>query len=126
MIQIDLRSNLAIYEQIVAQFKEQIVRGLLRPGDAIPSIRKLAMETRTNPNTVARAYQELERMGLIENLIGKGAFIKARPELHGDALIAARAQLSAALMEMTLAGLSRGDIIAEVERALLELGRDDT
>lgn len=123
MIQIDLRSHLPIYEQIVSQFKEQIVRGYLLPGDAIPSIRKLATATRTNPNTVARAYQELERMGLIENLIGKGAFIKAQPELGGAAVEEARKQLTAALMEMTLAGLSREEILSEVDRALSEMGR---
>lgn len=124
MIQIDLRGNLPIYEQIVSQFKEQIVRGYLRPGDAIPSIRKLATATRTNPNTVARAYQELERMGLIENLIGKGAFIRAQPELGGAAVEGARKQLTASLMEMALAGLSRDEILSEVEKALSELGRD--
>ncbi len=77
MIHIELRSDVPIYEQIVRQVQSQVVRGVLRPGDQMPSIRKLAESIRTNPNTVARAYQELERLGLIENWVGKGAFRRA-------------------------------------------------
>ena len=121
MIQIELRSNQPIYEQIISQVKAMIVRGLLKPGDAMPSIRKLAVETRTNPNTVARAYQELERLGLIETLIGRGAFIKASPGEDAQQLAKAREALKPPLMELMLLGLTEPDIQTEVHTALAEI-----
>ena len=121
MIQIELRSSQPIYEQIVSQFKALIVRGALNQGDPIPSIRKLALETRTNPNTVARAYQELERLGLIENLIGRGAFIKTDSTSDKQALLKARVALKAPLMELMLLGLSECEIIQEARGLIEEL-----
>lgn len=123
MIHIELRSDVPIYEQIVRQVKALIVQGALRPGDPLPSIRKLAESTRTNPNTVARAYQELERLGLLENLIGKGAFIRAQPAARPDeaALERIRAQLRPPLMEWMLLGLDREQMLAEVGAILDQL-----
>lgn len=121
MIQIELRSNQPIYEQIVTQVKGLIVRGLLKEGDPMPSIRKLALETRTNPNTVARAYQELERLGLIETLIGRGAFIKAKPEEDAQALKKARTAFREPLMELLLLGFSEQEILVEARAVINEL-----
>ena len=121
MIQIELRSNQPIYEQIVSQVKELIVKGLLKEGDAMPSIRKLATQTRTNPNTVARAYQELERLGLIETLIGRGAFVKAKPEENAQSLKKAREALKPPLLEMMLLGLTESEIMIEAQAAIESL-----
>lgn len=123
MIQIELRSSLPIYEQIVSQVKALVLRGALTPGDAMPSIRKLAEQTRTNPNTVARAYQELERTGLIENRIGKGAFVSEQTARDDTARRRAgiRVQLRPPLMELMLLGLPDAEIQSEVQIALSEL-----
>jgi GntR family transcriptional regulator len=64
-----------IYEQIAKQIKEQIIRGGLAPGDALPSIRNLARELRISVITTKRAYEELEKDGFIETVGGKGSFI---------------------------------------------------
>lgn len=76
---IDPKSNTPIYRQIVEQIRNAIEVGVYRPGETIPSLRALAVEIRVNPNTVQRAYEELERQGVIESRRGIGAFVVDRP-----------------------------------------------
>lgn len=66
-----------IYQQIVSQLKEQILKGELKAGDALPSIRNLAKELQVSVITTKRAYEELEREGFIETVQGKGSFVAA-------------------------------------------------
>lgn len=68
-------SGVPVYLQIQTQFKQAVAAGALRPGDALPSVRKLAAEMRVNPNTVARAYRELERESVIQTVPGGGTFV---------------------------------------------------
>lgn len=75
MFIIDLSSRLAIYEQIVQQVEEGILKGLLKPEEQLPSVRALSLELALNPNTVSKAYTELERRGIIYTAVGKGCFI---------------------------------------------------
>lgn len=75
MITIDLMSRTPIYEQIYYRIIELIIKGTLKENDQIPSVRSLAKDTGVNPNTVAKAYQELERNGVIYSLSGRGSFI---------------------------------------------------
>lgn len=74
-LQLDERSGVPVYRQMMDQFKYYVAGGVLRPGDQIPSIRELASALQVNPTTVVKAYTELEREGLIEKRHGKGAFI---------------------------------------------------
>ncbi len=67
-----------IYTQIVSQIKTMIMDGTLREGDALPSMRNLAMQLRISVITTKRAYEELERDGFIESYTGKGSFVKAQ------------------------------------------------
>ncbi|MCR5227194.1 MAG: GntR family transcriptional regulator [Eubacterium sp.] len=71
-------SNDPIYLQIVNQIKASIMNGELSPGDALPSMRNLAMQMRVSLITTKRAYEELERDGFIETYTGKGSFVKAQ------------------------------------------------
>jgi len=71
-------SNDPIYLQIVNQIKAMIMSGELSPGDALPSMRNLAMQLRVSLITTKRAYEELERDGFIETYTGKGSFVKAQ------------------------------------------------
>ena len=71
-------SNDPIYLQIVNQIKAMIMSGELSPGDALPSMRNLAMQMRVSLITTKRAYEELERDGFIETYTGKGSFVKAQ------------------------------------------------
>lgn len=72
---IDTKSSVPLYEQIVYQVKDMNTRGLVNPGEKMPSIRELSSQMVINPNTVSKAYQELERLGLIVTIRGKGTFI---------------------------------------------------
>lgn len=72
---LDHRSPIPIYVQLQNQVKQAIAGGVLAPGEQLPSVRELAGRLAVNPNTIARAYQELEREGLIETLRGRGTFV---------------------------------------------------
>lgn len=76
ILQINFKSGLPVYLQIVEQIKAAAASGALQPGEALPSIRPVAEELRVNRNTVAKAYAELESLGVIETLPGKGCFLK--------------------------------------------------
>jgi GntR family transcriptional regulator len=75
MIKIDFTSFIPIYEQIKMQFKGHIAARILKSHDPLPSIRELATELLINPNTVARAYRELEREGYLTTRKGKGCYV---------------------------------------------------
>lgn len=75
MFTIDPTSRIPIYEQIYMKIIELIIKGTLKENDQIPSVRSLAKDTGVNPNTVAKAYQELERRGVIYSFSGRGSFI---------------------------------------------------
>lgn len=77
LFQINFKSAKAVYLQLVDQVKTAVASGALRAGDSLPAIRPLAEELRVNRNTVAKAYTELERQGVVENLAGKGCFVRS-------------------------------------------------
>ena len=75
LVHLNPSSGVPIYLQLEAQVKQAVAAGALRAADALPSVRKLAAELRINPNTVARAYQNLERDGVIRSVPGGGTFV---------------------------------------------------
>lgn len=75
MIVLDYQDRRPIYEQIVEKFRILILKNALPPGSRMPSVRQLAMELSINPNTIQRAYMELEQQGLIYPVKGKGNFV---------------------------------------------------
>lgn len=75
MIWIDYTDATPIYEQIVTKYKNLIVRGVLAPNEKMPSVRSLAMELSINPNTIQKAYAELERQGFVYTVKGRGNFV---------------------------------------------------
>ena len=82
MIQLDIGDHRPIYEQICSKFKELIINGVLREGDKIPSVRDLASSLAINPNTIQKAYKELENEGYIYSQKAKGSFVCG--EIDGD------------------------------------------
>lgn len=70
-----------IYQQIIDEIRRRLARGDLAPGDRIPSQRELAEMVKVNPNTIQRAYREMELSGLVETLRGQGTFIRNDPEM---------------------------------------------
>ncbi len=81
-IQIDTKSGVPFYRQIIEQVKIAVARGLLSPGHRLPTVRQLAVDLAVNPNTVVRAYRELEIERVIDTHQGSGTFVgKERPEI---------------------------------------------
>jgi len=76
VIQLNFKSGKPVYLQVVDQIKAAAASGTLQPGEALPCIRPLAEDLRVNRNTVAKAYAELESLGVIETVPGKGCFLK--------------------------------------------------
>ena len=75
MIVLDYQDRRPLYEQIVEKFRLLILSGAMEPDSRMPSVRQLAMELSINPNTIQRAYMELEQQGLICPVKGKGSFV---------------------------------------------------
>ena len=81
-LHISVNSGVPVYLQLEQQIKHAIASGLLRPGDALPSTRRTAAELRINPNTVARAFTNLERDGIIRTVPGGGTFVASEAALN--------------------------------------------
>ncbi len=84
MIKLDLQSRTPIYEQLKQKICELAAIGQLRPNDQLPSVRSFARELGINPNTVQKAYQELEREGIIYSVTGKGSFLSTKLDLDAQ------------------------------------------
>lgn len=110
MLQLDLQSRQPIYEQLMLKMSEMIILGVLKADEQIASVRSLARDLGVNPNTVQKAYQELERQGIIYSVAGKGSFIASG--LSASAMMRTRAltTLRSALEEGKRAGLMHRDI----------------
>ncbi|MCX4550217.1 GntR family transcriptional regulator [Streptomyces sp. NBC_01267] len=118
---IDRHSGVATYLQIVHQVKTALRLGALEPGDRLPTTRQVVEATAINPNTVLKAYRELEREGLVEPRPGKGTFVSrslSRPEAAAGSPL--RAELADWLARAREAGLEREDVTALVADALDE------
>lgn len=81
MIHLNYRDTRPIYIQIVAGFRDRISAGVLGPGEKLPSVRDLASELAINPNTIQRAYRQLEAEGWIVSIPGKGCFVSTQSEI---------------------------------------------
>lgn len=126
MIEIDSRSQAPIYEQIIRQIKELIARGGLVQGEKLPSVRELSSMILVNPNTVSRAYQELEREGVIETLRGKGTFVSSlpKPRLEEERLKTMKENVRNIVVEATHLGVSAEEIKKWIDEEMEALRRD--
>ena len=117
MIRLDLKRDTPIYEQIVEQVKYHVVKGNIKPGMGIPSVRKLALELNITPGTVAKAYQELERQGIVETIRGKGVYIAGENDRKPDVtrLEAAKKSLEPGLLELKVMGLREDEVTAMIK-----------
>lgn len=112
MVHLDYRDARPIYAQIVEQFKRQIEAGVLRSGEKLPSVRELAGSLAINPNTIQRAYRELEQQGWIVSVSGKGSFVSHVPAQEQDKLWHA---LDMAAAELLQKGISLEELIAHLQ-----------
>ena len=113
MVQVNYRDPRPIYLQIVENYRMQIQKGILEAGEKLPSVRELASQLAINPNTIARAYRELEAEGWIATVPGKGCFVCGMPdaETH-EKLLAELDRVWASLRE---AGFTDEALIARVQ-----------
>jgi GntR family transcriptional regulator len=118
-------SGVPIYLQLMEQVKHSIETGALRPGEQLPGIRPLAEELVMNPNTVAKAYRELEHEGVIELRHGAGAFVSANAQAKKltDKLRAGRTIVAAAVERLRARGVTDEEIRRLVEAELTGLRR---
>ncbi|MFD3158810.1 GntR family transcriptional regulator (plasmid) [Haloimpatiens sp. FM7330] len=113
MIKIDSRSSKPIYEQIIEKIKEDILKGILKPGDKLPSVRELSSMITINPNTISKAYKELERMKVIEVMRGKGTFVAQnyKPVMNEEKMNEMKEHIKKIIIEAHYIGVSKDDLI---------------
>ena len=114
MIHLDYRDARPIYSQIIDGIREQILNGVLQQGDKLPSVREQALSLAINPNTIQRAYRELEMQGWIATVPGKGCFVCGVPQMtpgEQQPLLAAFDKAAAALLAL---GISKEDLIQRI------------
>lgn len=109
-ITVDTRNRKPIYEQLVDNIRQNVLCGALPPGEQLPSVRSLAVELAINPNTIQKAYAELERQGIICSLPGRGSFISDDIDGLADSnRTKVVSELTLKLTEARNAGVSRSD-----------------
>ncbi len=116
MIVLDLKDSRPLYEQIAERFKHLILCGALPEDEKLPSVRNLAMELSINPNTIQKAYGELERQGFIYTVKGRGNFVSP----NGGLKEARKEELKKQLLELVKEGESIGFDRAEILMFLSE------
>lgn len=115
MIILDYQDRRPLYEQIVEKLRTLILRGVLPPGERLPSVRQLALDLAINPNTIQRAYMELEQLGLIYPVKGRGNFVadarrlqeKAREDYENELRSVVRRGMDMGLCEETIVSIVR-------------------
>lgn len=116
MMHLDYRDARPIYTQIVDNFRTQIITGILQNGDRLPSVRELASQLAINPNTIQRAYRELEMGGWIATVPGKGCFICGRPEESVQERTAQLLEFDAIVESLGKQGVSKEELIARLQQ----------
>ena len=125
MFQIDLKSRKAIYEQVVDNFKELIIAGILKPDEKVPSVRDMAKELTINPNTIQKAYKELENRGYFYSVSGLGSFVAVPTEAYANSarIKELKEVLVQTLNELVFLGCSKEEIADTMkDSALLQKG----
>ena len=110
MISINYRDSRPVYEQIVDGFKKLIVTGLIKKDEKIPSVRELAAQYAINPNTIQRAYRDLENEGYIYSVPGKGSFAVDVKEVSDKHIAEIYERLDGVLADFDVAGEPRENI----------------
>jgi GntR family transcriptional regulator len=125
ILRLNQSSGIPLYLQLMEQVKHAIETGALRPGEQLPTIRKLAEDLVMNPNTVVRAYRELEHEGIIELRHGSGAFISESAASNSKITRKAVAVVQSTIGRLVASGLSGDEIrrLVENELALLRDGK---
>ena len=118
MLQIDALSRTPVYEQIIEQMERLILSGVLKPGEQAPSVRSLSLQLSINPNTIQKAYSELDSRGVFCAVPGRGCFIAQDAQQRlGEYRRKRLDELTNAIYEMALAGIGEEEILQCVAKA---------
>ncbi|MBF0708925.1 MULTISPECIES: GntR family transcriptional regulator [Bacillales] len=117
MFELDFRSRKPIYEQLVDRLKQLIIKDVMKDDEKLPSVRELAHQLTINPNTIQKAYRELESQGYIYSVKGKGSFVNPSKKLESEELKNVRDQLKKLLAEAIYLGMT----VEEIESLLTEI-----
>ena len=115
MIRLDYRDARPIYEQVKDGLRRLMVTGVLAPGEKLPSVRSLAMDLAINPNTIQRAYNELEAEGYIYSVAGKGSFVSGTADADATRRETLRADVKKLLNELRYLGVTEADAAALIK-----------
>lgn len=121
MLSLNYRDSSPIYEQIKNGIKRLIVTGVMKEGDKLPSVRALATELAINPNTIQKAYNELENEGFIYSVPGKGSFITGEVRKDDQRRTELENRVRELLTELRFLGAGREELLA-----LLEEGEEES
>ncbi len=118
MFELDIRSRKPIYEQLVEKVKELIISGALRPDEKLPSVRSLSKDLTVNPNTIQKAYRELEHEGFVYSLPGKGSYVSLLEEkVQERKLERVKEELTKLINEAFYLGLTKEELLKLIEQA---------
>lgn len=120
MILIDYKDRRPIYEQIIERFEQLILCGALEKNAPMPSVRSLAMELSLNPNTIQRAYQELERAGYIYTIKGKGSFVSEASQNADKKRQEVKKEMREGIEKALFAGISAQELRQMLEECIEE------
>jgi GntR family transcriptional regulator len=127
MFELDLRSRKPIYEQLVDKLKELIINEILKPDEQLPSVRTLAQELTINPNTIQKAYRELETQGFIYSQQGKGSFVNPNNESRDAGKVnSIKAELEKLILEALYLGVKAEELIKLIENLNASKGGGDS
>lgn len=115
MIIIDYQDRRPLYEQIVEKFQMLILRGVLQPDSQLPSVRKLAMELSINPNTIQRAYAQLEQQGFIYPVKGRGNFVCPNLKVAEEKRARFYSDLEELVRKGRMMGITREELVGKIE-----------
>lgn len=116
LIHVDLRSRTPIFEQIISSVEGLVLRGILKPDEQLPSVRSLAGELGINPNTIQKAYAELEKRGIIYSLSARGSFVSDEIDsLRAKNQKEILARLKSELEAIEKKGIERSEISALID-----------
>lgn len=123
MFNINTTSDKPIYEQIIDNIKELSLKDILKPDDKLPSVRQMASMLSVNPNTVSKAYQELERQNIIHTIRGRGTFISEPTDyaIDNERAIKAIEGLRDICIELGHLGFEEEKINKEIEKIYLDI-----
>lgn len=121
MIVIDYKDKRPIYEQVIEKITNLIVRGILEPDTKLPSVRNFAIELSINPNTIQRAYTELERQGFIYSVKGKGNYVSSNIEVVNLKKAEVKDELKKIVEKAKDIGLTKEEFLDDINQCIEEV-----